>query len=275
MDRHLDFSEDFVLSSGTVPIDIAKGLVLLLYYRPKGEYMLPKGRKNVGETMEDAAVRETAEESGFQCRLFKHQLHTNAQELIDSYHTEPIAVEQRMNQDVRKIIFWFIAEVDSSSQRMSDTQEEGEDFDVEWVCIENAPSKCSFEDDRKILAKALEAVRHAPSASILPVHEVRGAYLDATVDRQALGFLSISLGGSIVKQQTGATLCELSANKDWDGFGILETKASIVRLIRDFRAELSIMLRIEKEECPSLQVRIFLSAYKHVVCLPFTSCLKI
>ena len=170
MDRQLDFSEDFVLSSGTVPIDISKGLVLLLYYRPKGEFMLPKGRKNVGETLEAAAMRETTEESGFKCSLFKHQLHTNAQELVDSYHTEPIAIQQRMNQDVRKIIFWYIAEVDSSSQRMSDTQEEGEDFDVEWVCIENAPSKCSFDDDRKILAKALEAVRRAPLAPIPPVH---------------------------------------------------------------------------------------------------------
>lgn len=190
MDRHLDFSEDFVLSSGTVPIDVSKGLVLLLYYRPKGEYMLPKGRKNVGETLEAAAIRETAEESGFKCSLFKHQLKTNAQELVGSYHTEPIAVQQRMNQDVRKIIFWYVAEVDSTSHRMRDTQEEGEDFDVEWVCVENATSKCSFEDDRKILAKALEAVRGVPSASILPVHEVRNAYLDATVDRQALGVLS-------------------------------------------------------------------------------------
>ena len=213
MDRQLDFSETFVLSAGTVPIDFSKGLVLLLYYRPRGEYMLPKGRKNVGETLGAAAVRETLEESGFKCCLFEHRLHTNAQELGGSSHTEPIAVQQRMNQGVRKIIFWYIAEVDSCSQRMSDTQEEGEDFDVEWVCIENAASKCSFDDDRKILAKALETVRHAPLPSMIPVHEVRNAYLDASVDRQALGFLSISLGGSIVKQQTGATLCESAAQQ--------------------------------------------------------------
>ena len=275
MDRQLDLSEAFVLSSGTVPIDVTKGLVLLLYYRPKGEYMLPKGRKNVGETLEAAALRETTEESGFSCSLFKHQLHTNPQQLVDSYHTEPIAVQQRMNQGVRKIIFWYIAEIDSSSPRMNDTQEEGEEFDVEWVSVENAPSKCSFEDDRRIVEKALEAVPRAPLASTLPIHQVRDAYLDTSADRQALGFLSISLGGSIVKQQTGATLCESAANKDWDGFGIMETKASIVRLIRDFRAELCVMLRIENEEFPSLQVRIYSSAYKYVVCLPFTSCLRI
>ena len=158
MDRILDFSEDFVLSSGTVPLDISKGLVLLLYYRPKGEYLLPKGRKNVGETLGAAAVRETTEESGFECRLFKHTLATNAQQLAEADHTEPVAVQQRVNQGVRKIIFWYVSEVDSCSQQKLDTQEEGEEFDVEWVRWEDAPLKCSFADDRKIVEKALEAI---------------------------------------------------------------------------------------------------------------------
>lgn len=162
MDRSLDLSNGFVISSGTVPVDITKGLVLLLFYRPKGEYMLPKGRKNVGENLEEAAIRETIEESGFKCHLFKHQLPTNAQELKDSHHTEPIAIQTRMNQGVRKVIFWYIAEVDSCSEQMANTQEEGEDFDVEWVRLQDAPSKCSFVDDRMIVEKALEAIPRPP-----------------------------------------------------------------------------------------------------------------
>ena len=251
MDRLLDFSTDFVISCGSVPIDISKGLVLLLYYRPKREYMLPKGRKNAGESLEAAAIRETFEESGFQCHLFKHQLHTNA-ELSDAYHTEAIAVQQRITQGVRKLIFWFISEVDSGSEQKSDTQEEGEEFDVEWVRMEDAPSKCSFGDDRRIVEKALEAV---PRPLLpMPVHQLGEAYLDSSIDRQALGFLSISLGGSIVKQQTGAIPSEVDNHTDWDGFGILETKDSIVRLVTDFRAQLCSMLRIEKDECASMKV---------------------
>ena len=163
MNRLLDLSEDFVLSSGTVPIDIPRGLVLLLLNRSNGRYVLPKGRKNVGETMEAAAMRETTEESGFNCSLFKHQLHTNAQELIDSHHTEPIAIQQRIHRGVRKIIFWYVSEVDSCSQRMSDTQEDWEDFDVEWVRMSEAPSRCSYPDDGRIVEKALEAV-HRPAS---------------------------------------------------------------------------------------------------------------
>lgn len=76
----------------------------------------------------------------------------------------------------------------------------------------------------------------------------------ASVDRQALGFLSISLGDSIVKQLTGTAPYKVEDDTDWDGFGIMETRDSIVRLIRDFRAELCTMLRIEEEECPFMKV---------------------
>ena len=257
MDRLLDFSTNFVISYGSVPIDVSRGLVLLLYYPPKGEYMLPKGRKNVGESLEAAAMRETKEESGFECHLFKHQLHTNAQELNDAYHTEAIAVQQRITAGVRKLIFWFISEVDSRSEQMPDTQEEGEAFDVEWVRMEEAPSKCSFLDDRRIVEKALEAVPRPSSP--MPVDQLREAYIDSSVDRQALGFHSVSPGGSIVKQQTGAIPSKVENNTDWDGFGILETKDSIIRLITHFRADLRSMLRIGKEECMSMMVWISLS----------------
>ena len=254
MDRSLDLSDDFVLSSGTVPLDIPNGLALLLYYRPMKEYMLPKGRKNVGETLEETAVRETTEESGFKCRLFKHGLSTNAQQLTEPEHTEPIAVQQRMSQGVRKIIFWYISEVDSCSQQKLDAQEEGEDFDVEWVRMEDAPSKCSFADDRKIVDKALEALPRPVPTMSLPVADLRETYLDPSVDIQALGFLSVSLGGSVVKQQTGTVLPKVEDHTDWDGFGIMETQDSILRLIKDQRAGLCAMLRIEKEECPYMEV---------------------
>lgn len=100
----------------------------------------------------------------------------------------------------------------------------------------------------------MEAVPRTPLALPLPVDEIRDAYLDPAVDRQALDFYSIFLGGSVVKQQTGTTSFEFEAGKDWDGFGILETKDAITRLIRDFRVELCNMLRIEKEEFPYMKV---------------------
>lgn len=161
-DGILDFSDSFVLSSGTVSIDSSKGLVLLLYHRPKGEYLLPKGRKNVGETLQDAAVRETMEESGYKCHLLGHDLPIKAPYPITSRHTEPIAVQQRMSHGVRKIIFWYLAQVDSDCP-IGQKLEEGEDFEVRWVREEVAPSTMSFAEDRKIVEKALSALSFSPS----------------------------------------------------------------------------------------------------------------
>jgi 8-oxo-dGTP pyrophosphatase MutT (NUDIX family) len=156
--RLLNFADSFVLSSGTVSIDLKRDLVLLLYYRPTKEFLLPKGRKNVGETLQAAAIRETFEESGYGCHLLQHSLPTNAPSLSIQCHNEPIAVQQRVQNGVRKMIFWYIAEVDSSGSAAPDTQEEGEDFDVRWAPTREAAAMMTFADDKDIVAKAVAAV---------------------------------------------------------------------------------------------------------------------
>ena len=157
MDRLLNFSSHFVLSSGTVPIDVPRCLVALIY-RPdqeKKEYLLPKGRKAVGETLEHAATRVTLQECGYNCCLLGHNLSTNARGLDDPRHTEPIAVQQHVIAGCREILFWYVSEMDSSSVFTGFTQE---DYSAVWVPLGLAASKCSFADDRRIVEKALEAV---------------------------------------------------------------------------------------------------------------------
>lgn len=253
--RHVDFSDRFVLSSGTVAIDCRRSLVLLLYYRPKGEYLLPKGRKNVGETLEAAAERETWEESGYNCRLLSHSLPTRAPQPTRTPHTEPIAVQQRFSQGIRKIIFWYLAQVDSSDRQAVQTQEEGEDFEVRWVCTVNAPSTMSFVEDREIVEKALSAVPCPLQGSVRSIFPLRDWFLDLSVDVRALGFLCISLGGSLVYGQLDiGNPQEMGDLTDWDGFAIVERKEDIVRLVNESRSELCNLLRIEKEECPKMTV---------------------
>ena len=142
MDRLINVSEDFAFSSGTVPIDIPRGLVLLLVHRTKGKYLLPRGRKNFREALETAATRQTTEASGFNCSLLKHGLITYGEGFDGSKHREPIAVLQCMDAGCRRITFWYVSEVDSCSQRTNCTQEGGEDYDVEWVSTVDAPSQC-------------------------------------------------------------------------------------------------------------------------------------
>jgi 8-oxo-dGTP pyrophosphatase MutT (NUDIX family) len=65
MNRSLHLYESFVISCGTVTLDIDRSKVLVIYLRKTGEYYLPKGRKDVGEQLEATAVRETYEETGY------------------------------------------------------------------------------------------------------------------------------------------------------------------------------------------------------------------
>src|SRR4051794_20852746 len=66
IDRSMSFhpSEATTISCGTVTIDTAARKVLLIWNRKLAIYQLPKGRKNIGEDMLSAAMRETYEETG-------------------------------------------------------------------------------------------------------------------------------------------------------------------------------------------------------------------
>lgn len=63
---------------------------------------------------------------------------------------------------IRKIIFWYVAEVDSTARQVLGTQEEGEDFEVRWVRREDAPLRMSFAEDQEIVEKALSAIPRWP-----------------------------------------------------------------------------------------------------------------
>ncbi|PGH16454.1 hypothetical protein AJ79_01785 [Helicocarpus griseus UAMH5409] len=156
---NLYFSDEFVISCGTVSIDLSKNLALLLYCRLRKQYHLPKGRKNVGESLEDAAVRETFEESGHRCRILPHTFVTLAPEYkVSQAHTEPLAVQQRRNWGPHRLIFWYLAEADSTETPAMGTQEAWEDFESQWVSMDEAAPKLAREEDQRIVARAVEAV---------------------------------------------------------------------------------------------------------------------
>lgn len=59
-------SHGFMISAGTVTVDLAAKQVLLVFNKRQGVYQLPKGRKDIGEDLLACAVRETLEETGVQ-----------------------------------------------------------------------------------------------------------------------------------------------------------------------------------------------------------------
>ncbi|EFW19937.1 hypothetical protein D8B26_003573 [Coccidioides posadasii str. Silveira] len=235
----LHLSDSFVISAGTVAIDIFKNVVLVLYSPSIQKYFLPKGRKDIHESLHDTAVRETLEESGYAVKLLPHKLATNAvhahrpperDPVVNStstdpvsgaqdvahlplaggsaappcpappctilgrnnnhpvcghqpvsacaestgipqrerstghlepleWHIEPIAVQQRAYQHSYKLIFWYLAEVDSEKSPIEAPREAWEDYEVCWVPAEEAAGKVTREEDGKIIEWALEGAR--------------------------------------------------------------------------------------------------------------------
>lgn len=72
IDRAMTFipSERCTISCGTACVDPKASKVLIIFNRRLGIWQLPKGRKDIGETLHSAALRETYEETGVRASLF-------------------------------------------------------------------------------------------------------------------------------------------------------------------------------------------------------------
>jgi 8-oxo-dGTP pyrophosphatase MutT (NUDIX family) len=162
IERSLFFSDEFAISCGTVTIDVRESKVLLIHMRKNGEYMLPKGRKDVGESLEATALRETYEETGIKAQLLPVAIDSQATSTQGQDRpkaiTEPIAVSQRMTQGGLKIIFWYVGVADSTIPPVEGTQQENESFQTVWVKFDEVESIISWEDDRRVAMKAVVAV---------------------------------------------------------------------------------------------------------------------
>ncbi|KAI0944653.1 hypothetical protein AcW1_002315 [Taiwanofungus camphoratus] len=93
------FASDFMLGAGMVVIQPSTGKVLLLHDTTSDYWFLPKGRKDIGESLEDAALREAYEESGYRVDFLPVFMPSNAPRAPGSVHrryniplTEPFYV---------------------------------------------------------------------------------------------------------------------------------------------------------------------------------------
>lgn len=172
MSRSLHSAAAFVLSCGTVTLDLNKSKALLIRWHQTGEVMLPKGRKDIGETLENAALRETWEETGYRASLLPLPFLTQAtsppgsqtSEASTRLVTEPICVTQRDRGGVRKIIFWFAAQADSTAPEGKREQQEGEDFETVWTDLDMVGQVLSHDDDREVARLVIDAMRGLPAA---------------------------------------------------------------------------------------------------------------
>ncbi|KAI0698206.1 hypothetical protein C8T65DRAFT_582149 [Cerioporus squamosus] len=141
----LFFAEDFMLGSGMVIIQPSTGKIVLLHEaeqdaqgRTHHRWFLPKGRKDVGETLEQTALREAYEESGYHTEFLPVIMQHNAPApltSLDHYRlrpvTEPIFVSMleygnhqggRNRRGGEYLTFWYIGQVAEDAVPDHDTR---------------------------------------------------------------------------------------------------------------------------------------------------------
>lgn len=124
-------------SAGCICFDSLERVLLIRYY---SHYSFPKGHIEKGETREEAALRETEEESGIRAEIV----------------ASPVVVPSQKPGDERKV--YFFPSVYFSGEPGG---QEGETDTAFWAGIDEAESLLSFEADRRALEEALILFRNS------------------------------------------------------------------------------------------------------------------
>lgn len=126
------------ISAGGVVI---YGNSALLLKKFNGDYVLPKGKIEKGETMEEAALREVYEEAGVRGAVIEY-----LGEINYSYRNI------RKGRLIRKTVHWFLM----SAEVINPKPQRSEGFiDAQLIPLEKAVEILKFDDERMMLEDAV------------------------------------------------------------------------------------------------------------------------
>jgi 8-oxo-dGTP diphosphatase len=108
------------------------GPQVCLVHRPKyGDWTLPKGKLDAGESFEDAALREVEEETGLRCEL--------GTELESTHYTD--------GKGRPKIVrYWMMEPVEGEFEPTDEVDE------LRWMTLPEAVECLTYEHDRELVA---------------------------------------------------------------------------------------------------------------------------
>lgn len=118
-------------AGGVVVRGSDSGAEVIVVHRPRyDDWSLPKGKLDDGESFEDAALREVAEETGYECSL--------GHELESSVYTD--------NEGRDKLVRWWrMAPIKGHFEPNDEVDE------LRWLALVDAIVQVSYDHDRELL----------------------------------------------------------------------------------------------------------------------------
>ncbi|KAJ7092479.1 NUDIX hydrolase domain-like protein [Mycena belliarum] len=170
--------ENFLLGAGMVVFQPATRKVVVIYESQKKYWFLPKGRKDIGESLEQTALREAYEESGYRVEFLPLYTHTSAPVPPSARgapylpNCEPIYIctasyAARTRRNVlfpasEYLSFWYVGQIPADAVPETDTRMPDEiNYQTHLLDIEEATQRL-YPDEARVVryaAKLAEETR--------------------------------------------------------------------------------------------------------------------
>ena len=131
-----------VQKAGCILVNLERKEIGLVYRAKKDDYSFPKGHLEIGETLEECAIRETEEETGRVCHI------------ISNINIEPIEYITPKGEDV--INYHYVAIDDGETEK--EFPEELKE-NLVWIKYENVEKTLSYNDLKEIWNSVKEEIK--------------------------------------------------------------------------------------------------------------------
>ena len=135
---------------------VRDGQALLLYKHRQDEYVLPKGHVEAGETLEQTAVRETQEETGY--------AHLRVLANLGTLQARYVYHERLTVRDETYFLMQLVDETRATPGDYDDAQHDAETFHDFWTPADAAAERLTFEPAKTFAARAAAWLQSNPPA---------------------------------------------------------------------------------------------------------------